>query len=198
SALGAEKPIVFGHSYGGAVALAWALENPGDISGLVVVSGVSNPWPGSLNPIYPVNASPLGAVTVVPIATAFRTEAAVNTALNAIFAPQSPPDGYADTLGVGLSTRRESLRANARQITRLKADVTEMAPFYPGISVPTEIVHGTADTIVPLAVHAEPLSRQIPGARLTPLEGIGHMPHRVAERDVIAAIDRAAARAGLR
>jgi pimeloyl-ACP methyl ester carboxylesterase len=34
--LGAKRPIVFGHSYGGAVALAWAVHRPDALSALVV------------------------------------------------------------------------------------------------------------------------------------------------------------------
>ena len=37
--LGADRPIVLGHSYGGAVALAWAVTRPDHISALVNVSG---------------------------------------------------------------------------------------------------------------------------------------------------------------
>ena len=43
-ALGAQNPIVLGHSYGGAVAMAWALEEPA--AGIVIVSGATMPWPG--------------------------------------------------------------------------------------------------------------------------------------------------------
>jgi pimeloyl-ACP methyl ester carboxylesterase len=70
-------------------------------------------------------------------------------------------------------------------------------PRYGEIGVPVEILHGDADDTVPLHVHSEPLSRQIPGATLTVLERIGHMPHHVAPDAVDAAIDRAARRAGL-
>ena len=52
-----------------------------------------------------------------------------------------------------------------------------------------EIIHGDADTIVPLSV---------PNAVLTVLDGIGHMPHHAAPDAVEDAIDRAAQRAGLR
>jgi pimeloyl-ACP methyl ester carboxylesterase len=47
-------------------------------------------------------------------------------------------------------------------------------------------------------IHAAPLAGQIEGANLTLLEGVGHMPHHVAPGAVVAAIDRAARRAGLR
>jgi pimeloyl-ACP methyl ester carboxylesterase len=64
--------------------------------------------------------------------------------------------------------------------------------------MPVEIVHGTADDVVPIHIHSEPLANQIPGAVLTRLDGIGHMPHHSAPEAVKAAIHRAAARAGLR
>ncbi|MEM8631871.1 MAG: alpha/beta hydrolase [Pseudomonadota bacterium] len=198
SALGAEKPIVMGHSYGGAVALAWALEFPQDTGALVVVSGASHPWQGPLGPLYRINSSGFGSATVIPLITAFSTEGATETVLKGIFAPQDPPEGYAEGFGAAMSTRRSSLRANARQVNSLKPHLAEMAPHYDQIAVPTEIVHGAVDTIVPIDIHSEALERAVPEARLTRLDGIGHMPHHAAPADVVAAIDRAAARAGLR
>ena len=65
-----------------------------------------------------------------------------------------------------------------------------MAPRYPSLAMPVEIVHGTADTTVSLSIHSEAMARQVAGARLTRLEGIGHMPHHVALPAVKAALDR--------
>ena len=41
------------------------------------------------------------------------------------------------------------------------------------ITAPTLVLHGTADPLFPYA-HGEALAREIPGARLVPLEGMGH------------------------
>jgi pimeloyl-ACP methyl ester carboxylesterase len=60
-----------------------------------------------------------------------------------------------------------------------------------------EILHGDADLTVPLHVHSEPLSRQVPGASLSVLPGVGHMLHHADPDAVEAAIDRAASRAGI-
>lgn len=196
--LGVKKPIVLGHSFGGAVALAWALNHPDDTAALVLVSAVSNPWPGDLGALYTINASALGGAMIVPLITAFAPETMIESTIASIFAPQLAPEGYAQSVGVGLTVRRESLRANARQVNNLRPQIVEMSRSYADITMPTEILHGTSDTIVPMDIHSEPLSRQISGARLTRLDGIGHMPHHSTPQAVTDAIDRAAHRAGLR
>ena len=108
----------------------------------------------------------------------------------------------AHAIGATLSIRRDSLRANSRQVNGLRPFVVEMSARYVDLSLPVEIVHGDLDTIVPMAIHSQPLSQLIPGANLTILEGVGHMPHHIAPEAVEAAIDRAAERvndrAGLR
>jgi pimeloyl-ACP methyl ester carboxylesterase len=194
--LGADAPLVVGQSYGGAVALAWALDQP--LSGLVTLAGVSNVWPGPLDAIYRINSSRLGALTTVPLLSAFTPQSRIESTLETIFAPNPVPQGYTAAIGIPLALRPISLRANARQINSLKPHIATMVPRYGTITVPTEILHGDADTIVPLAIHSAKLVDQIPGARLQVLEGIGHMPHHAAPQAVVAAIDRAATRAGLR
>ena len=196
--LGVTRPVVLGHSYGGAVAMAWALRDPGNTAALVIVSGATMPWPGGLGPQYAVLSSGIGGATVVPLVTAFASEAQAADAIASIFAPQAAPPGYADYIGVGLTLRRASLRTNAQQVGGLKPYVTAMSANYPKLTLPVEILHGDADTTVPAHIHAEPLSRLLPDARLTLLPGIGHMPHHASQNAVIAAIHRAANRAGLR
>ena len=194
--LGVRDPVVMGQSFGGAVALAWALNH--DPAAVVIVSGVSHPWPGGLGPSYVIGGSAIGGATVVPLFAAFPPNGAVDGILERIFAPQAVPEGYADYFGVPLSLRRSTLRANTRQVNTLRPHVVRMAERYPVLSLPVEIVHGTADRIVPIDVHSEPLSARVPGANLERLEGVGHMPHHADPEAVVAAIDRAAARAGLR
>lgn len=196
--LGVERPIVLGHSYGGAVAMAWGLTDTPDTAALVIVSGATMPWPGGLGPFYAVTGSKIGAATVIPAITAFASPQQAEGVINGIFAPAPAPDGYADYVGAALTMRRASLRANAAQVSGLKPYVTRMAEEYPRLDLPVEILHGTADTIVPAQIHAVPLSRVLPDANLTLLPGVAHMPHHTDPDAVIAAIHRAAARAGLR
>ncbi len=194
--IGILNPIVLGHSYGGAVAMAWGLAH--DPAALVVVSGATEPWPGDLGVIYTFTASALGGGLFVPLVSAFAPVRLVRRAMATAFAPQEPPEGYAEYLGSALTLRVGSFRANAQQVDTLRPHLVAMAPRYGTLSLPVEIVHGTADDIVPIDVHSRPLARKIPGAHLSAIDGIGHMPHHRAPEAVVAAIERAAARAGLR
>lgn len=196
--LGVTRPIVVGHSYGGSVAMAWGLTDTPDVAALVIVSGATMPWPGGLGPFYAVTSSRIGGATVIPAITAFASPAQAGAVIDSIFAPAPAPPGYADYVGAALTMRRESLRTNARQVSALKGYVTLMAVEYPKLDLPVEILHGTADTIVPARIHAVPLAGLLPDANLTLLEGVAHMPHHTHPEDVIAAIHRAAIRAGLR
>ncbi|MBD3764763.1 MAG: alpha/beta hydrolase [Rhodobacterales bacterium] len=194
--LGVRDPVVLGHSYGAAVAMAWALRDPAGTGAVVALSGATMPWPGGLGPQYPILASRLGGATVVPLISAFASAGLADRALAAIFAPDPVPQGYADHVGIDLTLRPGTLRANARQVNGLKPHLQAMAENYPRLQVPVEIVHGTADTVVPLAIHAEPLARLLPRARLTALDAAGHMPHHTHAEAVEQAIRRAAAAAG--
>ena len=196
--LGADTPLVVGHSFGGAVAWAWALSAPEQTAAVVSIAGVANPWPGKLSLQHRATSSVLGAALLVPVLSAFAPQSVVERTLANIYAPQSPPDGYLEAVGVGLVLRRASMRANARQITSLRPHVVAMSQRYGELAMPVEIVHGDADTIVPLHVHSASLPDQIEGAQLTVLTGVGHMPHHTHRTNVLAVIDRAASRAGLR
>ena len=195
--LGVQNPIVVGHSFGASVALAWALEFD-DLAGIVSVAGVANPWPGELGWYYRVTGTAWGSGLVVPFLSAFAPQSYVNATIASIFEPHPAPQGYIDHVGPALTLRRASMRANTKQVNRLRPHVVAMSDNYDKISVPVEIVHGDTDTIVPLDVHSARLPDQIASANLTVLPGAGHMPHHTHPHDVIAAIDRVAARAGLR
>ena len=196
--LGVKSPILLGHSYGGIVAVAWGLARPADTAALVLVGSVSEPWPGGLGWIYALTGSRIGGALFVPLATAFISDRYINNNIGSIFEPQEAPAGYGAHLGVGLTLRRMSLRANAQQVNALRPHVVEMQKSYGTLRMPIEMVHGDTDTIVPAHVHAQVLINEVPNGALTLLPGQGHMLQHTAPDAVVAAIDRAAARAGLR
>lgn len=202
-AIGVTDPIVVGHSFGGIVGLAWAeiglqTEARVNASALVSLAGVMMPWPGELGWYYTWNGSVFGGAVLVPLIAAFVPQGTVDQAIAETFRPQQPPPGYADYIGAALTIRADSFRANVRQVNTLRPHVVEMVKRYPEMTLPIEILHGSADTTVPPAVHSQEFIKIVPTAALTMLDGIGHMPHQIDPDATVAAIDRAAARAGLR
>ena len=196
--LGAVRPIVLGHSYGGSVALAWGLNHPENAAGVVNLAGPSHPWPGDLSAYYTVNGSALGGALLSPMISAFASQNQIETAISGIFAPQGVPDGYIDHIGAPLTLRPHNFRANARQVNSLRPHIVEMATRYTSeFKMPLEIVHGDLDETVPLDIHSIPLNEAVSHARLTVLDGVGHMPHHANPNSIEAAIDRIAAQVGL-
>ena len=196
SRLGARDPIVLGYSYGGAVAMAWALEHPA--SALVILSGVTLPWPGEIDITYRLLGHPLGGAFLAPVVAAYVPESYVRSVFANAFDDNDPSAGRFAQAGIPLATRLVTLRANNQQVRTLKPHVIAQSQLYGRIELPIELVHGDADESVFLSVHSEPLSQRMPNARLTVLQDMGHMPHHLVPGAVIAAVDRAAARAGLR
>lgn len=196
--LGIGRAVLAGHSYGGAVALAWALERPERVAGLVLLGAPSQVWEGSAGLHYDILNLPFAGGLVSRVAPVFVGPRQVARTVEGVFAPQRPPDDYAARIEAQLLLRPESLRANAADIGALKPALAQMVPRYPGLRVPLMQLHGTADTTVGLAIHAEKLAAQLPGSRLSRLEGVGHMPHHARPEAVVAAIDEVVAASGLR
>ncbi|TQS72708.1 alpha/beta hydrolase [Rhodobacteraceae bacterium] len=195
---GARHPIVLGHSYGGAVALAWAFEAKDKPSALVLLAAASQTWDGGLPFLYQITAPPLGQAVAVPLISAWAPESTVENAVADVFSPEAVPRGYSDHFGPEMTLRRVTMRANARQRAGLKQEIAMMVPNYPRLDLPVELLHGDQDTTVGLDIHSRKTAAQIPGATLTVLPGAGHMIQQTRVTADRQAVDRAALRAGLR
>lgn len=201
--LGISDPIVAGHSYGGIVALAWAVEgldvkSQQNAKAVVSFAGVAMPWPGDLGAYYTINGSALGGGLVVPILSALVPEGKIDDVVAQTFAPNSAPDGYAAYLGGQLAIRPENFRANVRQVNTLYPNVVRLSKRYPELTLPIEILHGLEDKTVPIDIHAREIAKIVPSVAVTELAGVGHVPHHVDIDAAIRMIDNAARRSGLR
>lgn len=196
-ALGARNPLVLGHSYGGSVALAWALEGDLDLAGLLLLSAPTMPWDGRLDIWYRLAKTDFGISHAIPAVAGFVPEFWLRRMVDEVFAPEPVPPGYFDAKGTLLAIRRETLRHNTAQINRLLADILDQQGQHRHLDLPVEILHGTDDRVVPVALHSRLLAPRLAGSRLTELPGAGHMPHLTRMQAVETALLRLAARAGL-
>lgn len=187
--LGVTKATIMGYSFGGIVALAWALEHPQTVDGLVLVSAVINEWPGGVSSMYRLGG---GVVlgTVYRPAAALATEAQLRRVFTSVFEPQSPPEGYLDYIGMELAVRPVTMRANGRQVTNLKPHVIEMQKRYGELKFPIEVIHGTSDKSAYAEIHSAPFAQRYENARYTKIEGMGHGTLQLAQDEILAASGR--------
>ena len=189
-AMGVERPIILGHSWAGALVLAWALQFPDELAGVVVLSGATMPWGGGLAFYYTLGASPVFGGLVADTVAALASQDRINSIVRRVFRPQQPPPGYAAYVGGPLAIRPETIRANSKDLEGLNTALKRQSKDYGRITLPVEVLHGTEDKIVGPGVHAVPLVAKLPDAGLTLIEGIGHMPHHVATGAILRALDR--------
>ncbi len=195
--LGAFRPLILGHSYGGAVALTWAIEGLLSPAGLALVSAPTQPWPGRLDLWYRLPQTRLGQTWAIPAVAALLPEFWIRRMARGVFAPERAPSGYFTDKGIRLAIRRRTLLHNTAQVNRLLSDIRAQTGRYPTLTLPVELLHGSDDPIVPLKIHSAPLARQLPDARLTVLHGAGHMPHLTRPDQIETALDRLLHRAAL-
>jgi pimeloyl-ACP methyl ester carboxylesterase len=167
--LGIERAAVMGHSMGGFVAQALALEYPARVARLILAS---TNFGGSRHaPITP-EAMKVLADTSADAATRFKNGLAVSTAPG--FADREPelverwmawraanpvdPAAYQAQLAIGLGLLDEAAAFEKR---------------LPAITAPTLILFGAHDAVVPPA-NADLLRRQIPNSEVCILPAAGH------------------------
>ncbi len=190
--IGARNPVMVGHSWAGAVVLAYALDYPQQTGGVVMLAGASHPWrskPSFHNrwPAIPVLGD-LFLHTLAAPGFAFASSQAV--ARN--FAPNIPPTDYAEHAGLSLLVRPDNWRANAEDMRNLAAFLAVQKNRYEELRMPVTIIFGEDDKSVNPENHGRRLHKQVAGSKLIMLPDTGHSPHHAHPDVVIDAIGEVA------
>ena len=180
SAMGIERFTLVGHSFGGSVALAWALAAPEHVRAMLLLGAPSHVWPGTPGRLHDITTTPVIGRVFSEALPLIVGDARIERGIASVFAPQPVPQGYALHIDVSRVIHPPIYRRNSYQVSALKDQVRQMTPRYPSLTMPIEIIHGTADDTVSHSIHSQALMKAVPNGRLTLLEGIGHMPHHVA------------------
>lgn len=195
-ALQVNKPILLGFSFGGAVALTYALQYPDAVGAVVLVNTASHPWPTPVETSYRMDGVPLlGPLLRYTIATP-AGHLIVDKGVEGVFKPAPVTPAYARA-PVALSLRPGSYHANAEDIRTLKPFLAEQARRYPSLAVPLIILVSDEDNAASPIIHSRPLAAAVPQAELIEVQGGGHPLHFTRPQLVLDAIDRAAAHAAI-
>lgn len=190
--LGVAKPVLLGHSWSGAVAVAYALDYPDDLTGVVVLSGVTHPWPGGVAWYHHIVRIPIIGKMLLRILMAPASLLLAAPGVQSTFAPDPAPRGYAKAIGLPLLFRPKNFRHNSEDVHNLKELLRAQSQNYADIRVPMIIITGNRDRTVFAKLHSYALHEQVAGSELIKLQGTGHMPHHIQPGPVIDALSRLA------
>ena len=175
-ALDVGPALVVGHSLGGAVSLALALDHPERVAGLALLApltqsqdevpdlfkGLAIPSPTMRRLVAHTLATPL----------AIRNRQAV---MGTVFGPNEVPADFA-TLGGGLlGLRPESFYATSTDLMAVNDDLPSMQVRYGGITVPVGIFYGTGDRVLDPGRNGAAMQRVLPQLDYETHDGLGHM-----------------------
>jgi pimeloyl-ACP methyl ester carboxylesterase len=173
--LALDRPLVVGHSLGGAVSLTLAVTHPGKIRGLALIA-----------PLTRVVETPPAAFRTLEIRSAVARRfiasvvavplSAINAAKSAkaVFAPETPPADFGERGGGLLVQRPGAIFTASTELTEVGGALSPIVARYSEITLPVSILYGRSDEILDPALHGETLPALIPQARITLIEG-GHM-----------------------
>jgi len=194
--LGLEKPLLVGHSLGGAVALTVALNHPDAISGIVLLAPLTHMEDevrAEFRSLYTTSRLKrwlIAQTTAVPASLRYAPQT-----LDFVFGPQKWPADYIDAGGGMLGLRPSHIYATASDIVAIEKDLGALEKRYGEITMPAALMYGTADRVLDYKHHGLPLKDWIGGLEFELAEGQGHMLPFTAKERVAEMIKRIAPRA---
>lgn len=189
--LGIARPVIVAHSWATLVALAYALEYPGKLRGLVLASGYYFPTVRADAPLLvPPGIPIIGALlryTLSPLMGRLLWPAW----LRLIFAPLPVP-GYFARFPTWRALAAEQLRAVGEESAMLLPAVIALGRQYRKVEARTVIVAGEGDRYVRAARHSGRLHQLLPNSSYRAVAGAGHMVHHADPQAIVQAIEEVA------
>ncbi|MDZ8055464.1 MAG: alpha/beta fold hydrolase [Aulosira sp. ZfuVER01] len=187
--LGIETPIIVGYSWGGSVALGYALEYPNELSGLVLLGALAFRRE-RLNPLLEIIAeTPIIGDLFRAILPVVLGRNLVQQNLIKAFAPDTVPANYL-RIAQALWTRPSQTLALTQDNLTINPTLAALSPRYSQIRVPVVIVTGNQDQIVNAQANSLALHQVVMRSELIELPKTGHAIPKTRPQIVIDAIRR--------
>ena len=174
--LGLDRPLLVGHSLGGAISLRVALDHPETISGLALIAPLTHVPPHVPEPFRPldIDSKFVRRLLAWTVATPIGILRGAKV-LEQIFRPDPVPADFPIRGGGILGLRPHSFCNVSADLVAADADLDSMVERYPTIRMPVSILYGTSDNILDYRFHGEAMQSKIPHLQLKLVAGAGHM-----------------------
>lgn len=192
--LGLNRPLLVGHSLGGAIALGVALDHPEVVKALALVAPLTHVPKQVPAPFraLDIKSDFLRWLVAWTVATPIGIRRGKAT-LDAIFSPDPTPADFPIRGGGILGLRPRSFFNTSSDMRAVNFDLWKMAARYSSLRVPACILYGTNDEVLDYHVHGEGMKPKSPLISVELMPG-GHMLPIIAP-DLTAKFIKAAARA---
>lgn len=199
-ALKLDRPLVVGHSLGGAIALAIGLDHPECTSGLALIAPVTQTVETVPEAFRGLDIkSPFMRMIIAWTLAAPFGMLSADRVLRQVFAPEQVPPDFLTRGGGALGLRPQSFYGASTDLEAVNDGFADIIRRYPTLTIPVGILFGKGDRLLDYRLHGQATKNQIPNLDLELMEG-GHMlpvtaPDAAA--DFIRRMARAAAKARL-
>ena len=167
------QPVLVGHSWGAALALAYALKYPGDVSAMVLLAPPAYPDNRSYRLLRFATGIPVFGELNLVLGKSLLGRRMLRRELARAFYPQIIPDRYFQLVTASWLGRKQ-LKASFEDEWTLNDSLRKMSGLYQNIRIPVEIVTGDQDMIVSPNENAYRLKKAIPESQLIVLKNTGH------------------------
>src|SRR6267142_322662 len=173
SHLGITQPVLVGHSWGAALALAYALKYPDEVSAMVLLAPAAYADDGGNVLLRTTIKTPILGDLSLLLGKSIVGRRVLKRVLARAFYPQAVPDNYFK-LATSSWLGRKQLKAYLEDEWALNDSLKKMSKRYSEIKIPVVIVTGDQDKIVSPKENAYRLQTAIPQSQLIELTETGH------------------------
>ena len=175
-ALGLDRPLIVGHSLGGAVSMALALNHADKIAGLALIAPltqVQEEVPAAFRGL--VIEKP--AVRTIVANTLAIPMMRLNSARSRVtlFAPEPVHPAFDIDYGGAMLARPRAFYASSSELVAVNDALAPLVARYGEIALPVRILFGEGDQVLAASIHGTRTAGEIRGAQCTILPGAGHM-----------------------
>ena len=175
--LGIDRPVVVGHSFGGAVGLSTAIAIPEAVTGVVALAPICFPELRLEQILLGPRAVPLAGPSIARFAGSIADVATLPLLRNSMFLPQVMPIAYSDDFPFAWASEPQMMIADAKDSIGMWRALTRSAASYSRCRTPTYVLGGTHDMVVSTVRHGYAAAGMMPNAVFSWAIGCGHMIH---------------------